>query len=304
MKFPGADAFAMSDGSATWKALASKKEWTRIDAASMQDGDAAPNQTRSDLYGSIAENVFSQYPNVNRVLKDPEIVKDDTYKLGSEKLPCFVVRARVPNAIVELWIDKDRYQVVQRHQITTTAGTRTEVWIKDSALELNPKLPDSTFQFEPAKGWHEVEGLTLPGENHLNIGVRAAPFVLKSLEGEQIDLAAMRGKVVVLDFWATWCPPCREELPTIEKLRKEFAGDVQILGVNDEEASTVKGFVKSKHYELTVLMDSGRKVHRQYLVSAIPTLAIIDRQGVLRELFVGSRSEAMLRKAIQGALNQ
>jgi cytochrome c biogenesis protein CcmG/thiol:disulfide interchange protein DsbE len=117
-----------------------------------------------------------------------------------------------------------------------------------------------------------------------------------------VALEQTRGKVVVLDFWATWCPPCREELPSIEKLREEFAGQVQFFGVNNEDSGTVKTFLKNHKYELPVLMDAKRQVDRQYGVSAIPTMFIIDKQGVIRQHFIGSRSEAKLRQAIQAVV--
>jgi len=116
-------------------------------------------------------------------------------------------------------------------------------------------------------------------------------------------LSTLRGRVVVLDFWATWCPPCRRELPVIEKLSAEFADKVLFYGVNDEDSSTVKDFVKKNQYHMTVLMDNNKEVHRQYGVSAIPTLLIIDKQGIIRKLFVGSRDEATLRKAVQSVVN-
>jgi thiol-disulfide isomerase/thioredoxin len=133
-------------------------------------------------------------------------------------------------------------------------------------------------------------------------GSRAGNFALKTLEGEPVMLDQTRGKVVVLDFWATWCPPCRKELPSIEKLRAEFGDRVQFYGVNDEEAGTVKEFVRKNHYQLTVLLDGKREVHRNYGVSAIPTLLVIDKSGVIREHFIGSRDETTLRKAIQSVL--
>jgi peroxiredoxin/outer membrane lipoprotein-sorting protein len=304
MKGPQGDASAVSDGSTTWKALASSKQWSRIEAATVERGDnSGPSEPRSDLYGSVATNLFSQYGKIAKVLHDPEVLREDIYKLGAQKVPCYVLRARAPGTVLELWIDRERFQILQRHQVTTTEGTRGEVWIKASALELNPALPESIFHFEPAKGWREVESLTLPGESHVDIGVHAANFTLKTLEGEKVDLAQTRGKVVVLDFWATWCGPCRRELPTIEKLSKDLADTVQFFGVNDEDAGTVRGFMKSSKYDFPVLMDSSRKVHQQYLVSAIPTMVIIDKQGIVRELFVGTRSEGALRKAIQAAMS-
>jgi thiol-disulfide isomerase/thioredoxin len=106
---------------------------------------------------------------------------------------------------------------------------------------------------------------------------------------------------VVLDFWATWCPPCREELPSIEKLRVEFADQVTFLGVDDEEGSTIKSFLNKHKYELTVLMDQKRAIHRQYGVEAIPTVLIVDKNGVIRSHFIGSRSPEILRSAILDA---
>jgi peroxiredoxin len=178
-----------------------------------------------------------------------------------------------------------------------------DVKIEVSAIEMNSSLADSLFQFEPGKGWSEAEMLLLPGEEHMLLtGSTAANFALKTLGGESVTLNQTRGKVVVLDFWATWCPPCREELPYIEKLREEFAGQVQFFGVNDEESGTVKDFLRKQAYDLTVLMDGKKQVHREYGVSAIPTMFIIDKQGVIREHFIGSRSESKLRQAIQAAV--
>jgi len=117
-----------------------------------------------------------------------------------------------------------------------------------------------------------------------------------------LSVAGAAGRVVVLDFWATWCPPCRKELPHLEKLRTEFGDTVQFYGISDEEAGTIKDFVNKNHYGLSVLLDSKRTVHLQYRISAIPTLLIVDKQGVIRDQIVGSREEADLRKAIQAVI--
>ena len=135
-------------------------------------------------------------------------------------------------------------------------------------------------------------------------GLAAADFQLKSVSGEPVRLSDLRGSVVVLDFWATWCGPCREELPIVEKLRTEFAGKVQFLGINDEDRGTVAGFLKKHDYQLSVLMDGRKDVHRQYGIRSIPQLFVIDREGVIRQHYVGGRSEDALRKAIEAALGE
>jgi peroxiredoxin len=85
-------------------------------------------------------------------------------------------------------------------------------------------------------------------------------------------------------------------------LRTEFAGKVQFFGINNEDKGTVASFLKKHNYELSVLMDSRREAHYQYGITGIPTLFVIGRNGVIRQHFVGGRSEAELRKAIQAAL--
>ncbi|HLW77875.1 MAG TPA: TlpA disulfide reductase family protein, partial [Bryobacteraceae bacterium] len=87
-----------------------------------------------------------------------------------------------------------------------------------------------------------------------------------------------------------------------EKLRAEFQDKADFYGVNDEASSVVRGFVKKNNLETPVLLDGNRAVHRQYGITAIPTLLVIDPQGVIRSHFVGDRTEAALRQAIQAAL--
>ena len=133
-------------------------------------------------------------------------------------------------------------------------------------------------------------------------GQKAADFALKSLDGQPVELSSLRGKVVVLDFWATWCGPCRRELPIVDKLREEFGDEVRFLGINAEDSGTVKGFLKKNAYGLTMLMDSKRTVNRTYGVHAIPTLFVIDRDGVIRQHFIGGREARELHQAIAAVL--
>jgi cytochrome c biogenesis protein CcmG/thiol:disulfide interchange protein DsbE len=301
----GQESIALSDGENTWKALASKKQWARVSAASSgedDEADAGDAQPR-DLFGFLSSTLLGQYIAVAKLADGPELRKDEEVKVGGEKIPCYVIRTRAGKQEHELWVDKQRFVVVQHRIKAESSGTALDIRLKTTFLEINSTIADTTFRFDPGKGWSELEFLALPGEERLMLtGSKAINFALKTLDGEPVALDQTRGKVVVLDFWATWCPPCREELPSLEKLRGEFSGLVQFYGVNDEESGTVKDFVKKHHYELTVLMDGKRQVHRQYNVHAIPTLLIVDKQGVIREHFIGSRSEATLRKAIQSVV--
>lgn len=302
VKRNGTDAISMSDGENTWKMLPSQKKWSQIAAAaSGSPGDSGASQ---DLHTFVAITTFGQFAAISSIGQNPQLEKTEDVKVGAAKIPCYVVSVGTDKADYKLWIDRERFYVLAAVQSATPkAGLTTEIRTHTSLIQVNEEMPDAMFGFTPRKGWDEVEMLALPFEERASLaGSRASGFALKSLDGEQVALTEMRGKPIVLDFWATWCPPCRAELPLIEKLRAEFNGKVAFYGVNDEESGTVKNFVKKNGYELTTLMDSKRQVHRQYGVSAIPTVLVIDSQGVIKTHFIGGRSEAVLRKAIQSTL--
>jgi len=106
-------------------------------------------------------------------------------------------------------------------------------------------------------------------------------FTLPLLGGGSAALSSYRGKVVILNFWATWCPPCRAEMPSMETLYQRFnAQGLEILAVDiGESASTVQQFVRSAAYTFPVLLDSANRVSSIYGIKAIPTTYIIDREG-------------------------
>ncbi|HEX5228199.1 MAG TPA: TlpA disulfide reductase family protein [Bryobacteraceae bacterium] len=301
IKTNGQESVAMSDGEHTWKAIPSKKQWMQVAAAALETRDAeGPDPRSRDLYTTLVQTLAGRYIALTKAAEEPQITGEEDMKVGGQKIRCYVIRMQAGGFEHQLWIDQQRFVVLEHKEKGNTNGLHAETHLKISAVEVNAPIADPTFRFEPGKGWSEAEMLLLPGEERLMLtGSRAANFTLKSLDGDAVALDQTRGKVVVLDFWATWCPPCREELPYVVKLRQEFAGKVEFYGINDEDSGTVKDFLRKHSYDMTVLMDGKRQVHRQYGVSSIPTMLIIDKQGVIREHFIGSRSEAKLRQALE-----
>jgi len=124
------------------------------------------------------------------------------------------------------------------------------------------------------------------------LGQRTEPrdFTLPLLAGGNADLSSYRGKVVILNFWATWCPPCRAEMPSMETLYRRFNNQgLVILAVDvGEDALVVQRFIRSGGYTFPVLLDSDNKVSSVYGIEAIPTTFIIDREGKIIGRVVGS----------------
>jgi peroxiredoxin len=108
-------------------------------------------------------------------------------------------------------------------------------------------------------------------------------FTLEDLNGNKVTLSQLKGKKVFLNFWATWCPPCKAEMPDMEKLYQETKdSDLVMLAVNvGEDKKTVQDFITKNNYNYTILLDTDGKISQLYQVSGIPTSYFIDTEGYL-----------------------
>jgi peroxiredoxin len=132
------------------------------------------------------------------------------------------------------------------------------------------------------------------------VGHPAPDFTLTGLDGQTFTLSDLRGKPVVLNFWATWCPPCRAEMPELQAASERLAGDVAIIGVNQgENAQQVRGFIDPLGFTFPMPLDERMDVSRQYLVRNLPTTFFIDRDGIIRHTQIGPLTEATLAQRLQ-----
>jgi len=124
----------------------------------------------------------------------------------------------------------------------------------------------------------------------LNQSTVPQDFNLQFLAGGNTALSSYKGKVVILNFWATWCPPCRSEMPSMETLYQRFKDEgLEILAVNlGESADTVRQFIQNNKYTFPVPMDTNNRVGTLYGVEAIPTSYILDREGKIIARVVGA----------------
>jgi thiol-disulfide isomerase/thioredoxin len=125
----------------------------------------------------------------------------------------------------------------------------------------------------------------------------AADFTLRDLDGKQVTLSELKGKNVFLNFFATWCRPCKEELPSIQKIEKEYKDKDLLVYLVDlgEDENTVKDFLKKNTYTLNVLMDINSDAGNLYRTTEIPTSFFINKEGAIVATHTGKMTYAQVK---------
>jgi thiol-disulfide isomerase/thioredoxin len=160
------------------------------------------------------------------------------------------------------------------------------------------------FQIALPEGYAENK-IAEPGPL-LAAGTIAPDWALKTPEGKTVQLSGLRGNVVVLDFWATWCGPCKMAMPKIQELHAEYEGrKVMVFGVNCQEDAhgNPDAYMKSKGYTYGLLLQ-GDPVARAYNVAGIPTFYVIDGNGVIVYSAVGAGDETKIKEAVKKAVEE
>jgi len=137
-------------------------------------------------------------------------------------------------------------------------------------------------------------------------GKLAPDFVLEMLDGGEIQLSDLRGKAVVINFWATWCKPCRKEIPQLIDAYNAYRDQgLVILGVNLQESkSIVRPFVEDFGMNFPIPLDRTGSVADRYRLLGLPTTYFVDRQGVVRSVFTGPFVEKAQGTSVQGAIEE
>ena len=141
-------------------------------------------------------------------------------------------------------------------------------------------------------------------------GFLAPDFTLDTLQGDQVKLSDLRGKIVVVNFWATWCPPCRAETPALKTSYESYKdADVVILGVNltnQDSLNDVEAFVQEFSLTYPILLDrDGNVSNSLYQIKGLPSTFFVNRNGVIRTVVVGGpMSESFIRSKIEALLKE
>jgi peroxiredoxin len=131
-------------------------------------------------------------------------------------------------------------------------------------------------------------------------GKPAPEFILENLAGESVSLADLRGKVVLLNFWATWCGPCRVEMPTLESRHQQYPEQFAVVGIDfDEPKENVAAFVEEFGLTFPILLDPGGDVQNAYRIRGYPTSVFLDKDGLVQIVHIGIMTEEQLDEYLQ-----
>ena len=173
------------------------------------------------------------------------------------------------------------------------------------------EVDDALFQFQPPEKavkydsmdayYQSLAGVTT---EHPLLGKPAPRLVAKTLDGRPVNSSDAKDKVVVLDFWATWCEPCLAAVPVIKDVTKSYRDDVVFYAVNvGEEAKTIKRFVDENEWDLAVLVDPDESIAEAFRADALPQTVIIGADGVIESVHVGFAGVEGLRQRLTDELD-
>ncbi len=128
------------------------------------------------------------------------------------------------------------------------------------------------------------------------IGSEIDDFDLPGIDGQTISLSQYRGKIILLNFWATWCEPCKNEMPLLQGIYDSHSDQLVVIGVNSQEnESDVQRFTLQNNISFPIALDASGELVRKFLVNGYPTTFMIDSQGVLRNLHIGELKPNILQ---------
>lgn len=212
------------------------------------------------------------------------------------------------DAAVPLKVRPDLSAIVARAK---AAGQTLELSMEMTLTELTtePKIDDTTFAFDAPDEAKKVASLfegpkLASGSPRALVGKPAPAFTLKSLDGQDVSIEDLKGKIVILDFFATWCGPCRKAMPILAEVAKEYADkDVVLYAVDlKEPKAKVAGFIKQMGWDINVLLDEDGAVAGAYAVRGIPQTVIIGKDGNVASVHVGMQPKRVLTEELDGLI--
>ncbi len=281
------------DGQTVWEYRPGPNQFARQDQATFQ-------LPRMSTLNDPVEN----YKALDKAA-GAKLLREDTITVSGGQHLCWVVEVppRFPpgGLILErspatYWVDQSRNIILKEMESIKLKSPMMDApqnqtsTITYTLARINDPAPDDLFRFQPPPDAAEVSEFTTPfGAGSTLTGKRAPEIALPDLRGQDVTLDAVRDKPVLVSFWATWCAPCRAQMPKIQEAQRLFAEQgLVVLAINDGESPEVaKKYIEEHQYTFRVLLDRDKIVANRYSVSSIPVLFLIGRDGTIRAQYTG-----------------
>jgi thiol-disulfide isomerase/thioredoxin len=301
----------VADGENLWRANRNTREYLRVPL----EGPVADVKTGggpiADMAVQMFKHMLQRYERIPRELKSARIRGEETVQVWVEDRNCVVIEAEynppplargIEFASRTFWIDKERHFVLREESITRGKLSPMQPYDEQESRNLMQvtrfdltQPAEDRFVFQPDQEYVEVSKLEYPrpggSEGSQLVGKPAPDVVAKTFDGKEWKLSELKGKTVLLDFWATWCGPCRDQMPRLAKLNERWKPKGLVLvGVNDDgDLETAQKYLDEHGHDWTNIFDGqDKKARSAFKVHGIPTLVLIDGEGKVVEYQVGS----------------
>jgi thiol-disulfide isomerase/thioredoxin/outer membrane lipoprotein-sorting protein len=307
---------SVNDGESTWVFLPRQNRYAKLPP----EGESAPSgQQAPSLHSDALVRRFpDRYKTADDRILTARILRTETLGLQNGQVECDVVEVdyNPPPGLREgsiqrtFWIARDSGLILRERSLASMlqpgqSNVRVNVnqEVDFQMATVNGGFDDGLFVFVPPPGAQQVESLRPDAAPSAEaVDAEAPDFTLNDLSGKPVKLTDLRGKVVLLDFWATWCGPCRYDMPIVDQIYRDRAGDgLVVYGVNSEEVQRAQGYLDGNHLSFPTLYDAGMDVARLFRVRAIPTFVVVDRQGRISSYLQGTQSRVQLEQALKKA---
>ena len=217
--------------------------------------------------------------------------------LEIRKLPAGANKASLAYSLANLATEGDFGRDTLQEVTTTLAQSLTETHIAGQGGQPHPGFDElaqlSKYEHMKVSINSADYKASVANLNKVDADRAKVDFSLTDIEGHSWTLSSLKGKVVLVNFWATWCPPCRKEMPDLQMLSDRFkAQGFVVLSISDEGMDKVKPFIADHKYTWPVVLDPGRKVNDLYHIQGIPKSFLYNRNGQLIEQTIDMRTQA------------
>jgi len=266
------------------------------------------NEYSKKPLGTAAGTHIGALAEIDRHVREASIAREEQFLVNGKSVPIYVVnveRDQWPRGSIEgarntmYRIDRESFVVYKAITYSTNA---TEILLYTIA-KWNQPLSEALFHFEPPASARAAAPASAPAQSKPLVGAVAPDFTLPDTGGNTVHLREFQGRVIIVDFWATWCGPCRALMPHLQKMYANWEKrGLVVLGLDiGEDADTVEKFARKQSYTFPLLIGAEPDIAAEYFVQAYPSTFVIDRLGhiVFRDL---GGDSAKLQAAVEKAL--